>query len=812
MKLSEHEIKYLVRRSLFLVAHSPQLWFHSQGYCEGVVGRFSGPDVHFHGKLKKPVMTKRSSVSNASVSSRHSSSVHSPTLAPRLSADDEKPSPPISFSPSVIIDPTISPSHSKHSLPASQSTSIVSSPVDHVFSIASALSTFDNGPVSPHVTAPLRVPKKIPQNPSSPTVTSHLTEPSSSEPGTPPKSDFLLPDEEPATTAEQSCITYDEPSTRISIALSDAEAGIGLTMLQTLAGDDNDNDDDNDNWSGSSRYSTRLSQDPAFSHVVTTDYSETVNAPSNQPSIPKDSLITNHSPSPSARSSSQDQNNTAYDLEARRPSLAPSASSTSSWENAIYDEYRYSRYSMAGKAPRFSTVSTMGGANVSIEQPPPIPDSRPRTDSGPSVNSRPSVESKHSSEMASEVRPPPRLSSLNFHKFRWPTRPPVPLALQPQNQVVSGNEPPDDSPLLHTTWGSPASSKHESAASCYTTSSHADNTYQSRQENDQNERPLSQASSKVTGEGPGSQIVVEDDEELPRHVISSTLHESPLSSPEPNLDKFDTQDAESFDTDDSIPLPADSHEPEPDTPLEPSSRPPASASSPVPSPPPPATSKSLDHAHLSLTDLRGELVPGTRQRQSLFLPHPNAPKAPCVLSPGPMYIQSPQQRSTAMQPGPPRLNSVGIIHMALSRPHAARRPFHGPTIYGRMDVDLAMSIGPVPITFSIDPFPVRTPKASLPYSPLFAPRVDPSQLVDRRPATAPIPDHFSPSGMTVPPVPTPPQQPMERSATLHLPSTGHAIPRPGFSPSAPGPRPRSRSFSGFDSSAADEVTLPGPRR
>ncbi|KAJ7837053.1 hypothetical protein B0H14DRAFT_2178067, partial [Mycena olivaceomarginata] len=32
------------------------------GYCEGIVGRFHANDVHFHSKLKKPVMTKRSSV------------------------------------------------------------------------------------------------------------------------------------------------------------------------------------------------------------------------------------------------------------------------------------------------------------------------------------------------------------------------------------------------------------------------------------------------------------------------------------------------------------------------------------------------------------------------------------------------------------------------------------------------------------------------------------------------------------------------------------------------------------------------------
>ncbi|KZO92108.1 hypothetical protein CALVIDRAFT_473938, partial [Calocera viscosa TUFC12733] len=29
------------------------------GYCEGVVGQFSGPDVQLHGKLKKAVFARR---------------------------------------------------------------------------------------------------------------------------------------------------------------------------------------------------------------------------------------------------------------------------------------------------------------------------------------------------------------------------------------------------------------------------------------------------------------------------------------------------------------------------------------------------------------------------------------------------------------------------------------------------------------------------------------------------------------------------------------------------------------------------------
>ncbi|TFK78007.1 hypothetical protein K466DRAFT_446194, partial [Polyporus arcularius HHB13444] len=34
------------------------------GYCEGVVGNFHGDAVRFHGRLKKPVLTKRGSAAS----------------------------------------------------------------------------------------------------------------------------------------------------------------------------------------------------------------------------------------------------------------------------------------------------------------------------------------------------------------------------------------------------------------------------------------------------------------------------------------------------------------------------------------------------------------------------------------------------------------------------------------------------------------------------------------------------------------------------------------------------------------------------
>ncbi|KAI4525189.1 hypothetical protein K523DRAFT_345751 [Schizophyllum commune Tattone D] len=58
------------------------------GYCEGVVGRFRGEFVHFHSKLKRPVMTKRSSV--------HSSKSSTPVPYPK--------------SPSPLMTPVDSPS------------------------------------------------------------------------------------------------------------------------------------------------------------------------------------------------------------------------------------------------------------------------------------------------------------------------------------------------------------------------------------------------------------------------------------------------------------------------------------------------------------------------------------------------------------------------------------------------------------------------------------------------------------------------------------------------------------------------------
>ena len=55
----------------------------------------------------------------------------------------------------------------------------------------------------------------------------------------------------------------------------------------------------------------------------------------------------------------------------RRPSLVPSAASTSEWEGAsdIYDDYRDSRYSMASRMSRFSSAPLSHSRSDSINSP-----------------------------------------------------------------------------------------------------------------------------------------------------------------------------------------------------------------------------------------------------------------------------------------------------------------------------------------------------------------------------------------------------------------------------------------------------------
>ncbi|KAH6881258.1 rab-GTPase-TBC domain-containing protein [Coprinopsis sp. MPI-PUGE-AT-0042] len=294
-------------------------------------------------------------------------------------------------------------------------------------------------------------------------------------------------------------------------------------------------------------------------------------------------------------------------------------------------------------------------------------------------------------------------------------------------------------------------------------------------------------------------IVMDDDEELPSHVrvddSYTTADDSNTtllydSSPprvrvnqqegqEKRSSAEDDEEGQELDVDDIPILPA--------TPISAAAPPlPPSASNSTLVPPssstdvvPPASPSQPSHLRPSLRDLRegGTVrVPGTMERRSLFLPHPNAPKTPKDLggeeSPGPMYVRDrgtppgsatgegemssasppnpsshgtpPPPNSTNQplhnpqfgppQPGnypyqhqpppphvmmPPRPTARQIIIQSLTRPPppmpppigppgAQRRLMpRGPTIYGRIEGDFTTAMGPIPITWSVDPPPTK---------------------------------------------------------------------------------------------------------
>ncbi|KAK0487211.1 hypothetical protein IW261DRAFT_1446485 [Armillaria novae-zelandiae] len=135
-------------------------------------------------------------------------------------------------------------------------------------------------------------------------------------------------------------------------------------------------------------------------------------------------------------------------------------------------------------------------------------------------------------------------------------------------------------------------------------------------------------------------------------------------------------------------------------------------------------------------------------RESLFLPHPNAPRAP----------------STAPEEPPTSNNLIPTLEHVLTLPR-------GTTIYGRTLADLSNASGPVGITFTVDPPPLPPPP------PIFAPRT-----------SSPLRTRSSVSALRESPSP---------------------VPRPFNGP--PAPRPRSRSFSDLHAAAVQQIA-PSPTR
>ena len=214
----------------------------------------------------------------------------------------------------------------------------------------------------------------------------------------------------------------------------------------------------------------------------------------------------------------------------------------------------------------------------------------------------------------------------------------------------------------------------------------------------------------------------------------------------------------------------------------------------------------------TLANLRegsGAPIPGTNQRRTLFLPHPNAPKSPSIQTRGPLFIasqhSSPCDDMLSVIPEVMTKTAMRSLSLLASKPCMMSR---GPTIYGECDVELNTALGPVPITFSIEPLSLTSSQHHM----------------------VPQPPSIQASVSSIPLSPLPP---LPRSATSspllseHLrrcesvmsinvnataDSNGSGIskgvmPRANFYPKGPGQRPRSRSYSALSSHSTKDETL-----
>ncbi|KAI0363095.1 hypothetical protein BV20DRAFT_1058345, partial [Pilatotrama ljubarskyi] len=337
----------------------------SYGYCEGVVGNFCSDAVSFHGRLKKLFLTKRHSA--VSPVSRLSSSQSAFTTTAR-----HNPSP-------AILTSTSSATRAFHQ-PRLLATSASMS--------SGPITLADPAPDDAEI-APRTPDSTIPPSPI------HLGE----------IAEQLLAMDSPVDARfdsfDNSTLRF-PPEDAESSMLSDGGVGIGLSLLQDFAGGDDDGDAD-DHEDDEERTSIQRTQSP---ESTVEGPLETPRSDSHYSQSPRSIA----QPPPSAHSDFSDcfsqlppsaRSQSLYsDSPSSNAAPLPSAHSGSDyggddWEGAddIYDDYRYSRYSMASKMSRFSKGSMHTLASTSQVVPPiPTEHARPSIDSvqreGPAARER----------------------------------------------------------------------------------------------------------------------------------------------------------------------------------------------------------------------------------------------------------------------------------------------------------------------------------------------------------------------------------------------------------------------------------------
>ena len=562
-------------------------------------------------------------------------------------------------------------------------------------------------------------------------------------------------------------------SSRHSTAMSDAGAGIGLSMLQDFSLDNADEREDDEDGDGEDSDRESLSQ----SERGRTSLEETVDgfpAPPTQ------------IPTPSSQANS-------FNLDPRRP-LSVSDDSEDGDGASFYDNYRYSRLSISSKLSKSSgyTVATI---------PPPIPTELPPPVRSHSQGSQYSVPTQSSeplsspSEPSSSASPPPREVTPPTAATQATSRTIPPLTLRSSEKVL---EPSNSnltaamtSTLFHRNFGAPQSSpSHPNSPTKLSAVGAAPALRQKVEQSAVEDGNEVDAPMGIRGTSPQSPTPLAVATALGSPIASAISEKKRTDGPPPFVVKNPTPP----------PPPYTPNAP----PLETTRGPSAPMHSAIPHIPSPSgaiagamTEKTTTNAPQPLT---------TTNSSNIFLPHPNAPK-PNSSPQAPLY-------GRAM---PPVLLPPTLLIQVMRR--AAQMRVVGPnglprfcTIYGSTARDLSTAAGPVLIYFSLDP-PNDIPANRMRVAPTPAPApvivtVPPQPQPQPQPLPPPAPVPSSNHKNSLSSVPAPetqrpfPGQPGQRQVAG---ATTDVIPRPGFVPKAAAARPRSRSFSGFDSAMAPDT-------
>ncbi|KAI0682503.1 hypothetical protein BC835DRAFT_870883 [Cytidiella melzeri] len=741
------------------------------GYCEGVVGRFNASNVRFLSRLKRPVMTKRNSRSLSRSSSRPPSAQGRESLSALAHRDSPSlphatrrtsPSHPVAAAPAAETSNLMSSALPSASLPSSPH-----SQLDHLrcVSHSSTSTTVDSTPRTPaefqieqSTTGPVRIVDIPTQDDDS--VYEHKQ--SEAEENALLYTDDLI-DDDPSYTDS-------EPSTHISFDVSEGTSAIGLSLLRDFVNGEVDDGMSVHSLSGSvSTVDERVS-----SGIV--------------------AQVTDRSPRSSVYSLGSTRNESRGRQSPSRTSQQPSNVSSDygsdEWDGAsdIYDNYRYSRASMASKMSRFSKGSLHTVASgLGLDAPPlPISDShRPSLDSmrhgagsardrlGLITTASSSIEDvkqtvQPADSLAAETANPADIGTSSRH-----IPPPLDLTLSNHTRMPSSTTQsfPSSSPLLHSAFHSPLSSPDAQSPTYLSPTSTpstaplysavpggAATALRQRLERSKGSVPATRAIEStfadlqpdLRGKARLSSqpIVVDDDEgQLDTSIDTAAQH-----SPSTSSTSFSAAEEKKKMIETTY-IVVNQAPPPPYT-LTPSTE--ASAADATTNVPIPRASVEQGAASSSSSRTSAFV------RRSLFLPHPHAPK-PAEVPNGPMYGRTPVVAGQSFSDGPPPGSVAHTLHLALS---AFGDPFRPRivTIYAQFDRDLATSVGPVPVSFSLVPqnnIPAHHPKPSAPVLQPEADALDGQQMSM---------------------------------------SSNKPIPRPNFFPQTPSIRPRSRSFSDFDTS------------